>query len=79
MKLWLSRESSGHYTLSVFKPIKLHVYGTDKEELYLVPGESFGVRHLCPRGTFAVFGVKINRLESVEVELHGQFIPPKAA
>ncbi len=58
-RAWLSRQRDGNYLFSLMKPTLYMVRGTDYKDFYIVPGEPIGVRHWCPGGVKAFFGVDI--------------------
>ena len=69
MKLILTCQHDGSYMLTAFKPLIDLVRGTEHSDVFVRPGEPVGVRHLCRDGVKAFFGIKLNPLESVWVEL----------
>ena len=76
MKLWLSRRRSGRYILSALRPIYAQVSGQPTDhDLYFAPGEPVGVNDLCSFQITKLFGVSLNRWESIEVELTGCVLP----
>ena len=71
MKLTLTRQHDGNYTLTRYPPRIETVHGTGHCDVYLVPGEPIGIRHLCPGGVKAIFGLELRHLESVPVTVEG--------
>lgn len=69
IKIWLSRELSGLYMLTAYKPIKCRVGMTDKKDFYPIPGEPLGARHWCADGVKLFFNVDIPIGDQVEVEV----------
>lgn len=74
MKLYLSRTHDTKYTLTAFRPLRCKVRGTAWEDLYPRPGDPVDVRGLCPWGISKLFGVELELLETVKVELTGKVI-----
>jgi len=56
MKARLTQQWNGLISLTRYEPIIETVAGTDHKDLYLVPGEPLGFRHMCPLGTRALLG-----------------------
>lgn len=65
--LYLSRQHDGNYMLTAMPPKARTVRGSDHEDLYIRHGEPVGVRHLCPRGTMAIFGMRAAEMRPMEV------------
>lgn len=74
MRLWLSRQRDGRYMLTLYQPIIARVHGTDQWDLYVVAGDPVGYRGMCPEITEKLFGVSLELLDSVQVELTGKVV-----
>lgn len=74
MKLWLTRRHGGLYMLTAFKPVVARVRGTDHSDAYMRIGEPIGVNGLCPEGVRSLFGVALDELEMIQVQLTGRIV-----
>jgi len=68
---WLSRQRNGLYMLTQHKPIKKNVGRTNEEDLYVLPGDGIGYRHMCAWSAERIFGVQLELLESIRVWMLG--------
>lgn len=73
-KAWLSRQRDGNYMFTLFRPEKFKIIGTDFEDFYIRPGEPIGVRHWCPGGVKAFFGVEIPVGDQIKVWVSGGIV-----
>ena len=71
MKLWLTKQNNGLYTLSLFRPQK---EVTHKEDVIIIPGEP-GIRNICSE-ILKVISVEreLKDGDFVKVELKGKLI-----
>lgn len=72
MRLWLSRQRDGKYMLTQHKPVVAEVGTSGTSDLYVMAGDPVGYRGMCQMVTEQIFGVRVARLDSVEVELWGR-------
>ena len=75
-RFYLSRQANGSYMLTLCKPVRAKVRGSGHDDLYICPGEPIGVRHWCPEGVGAVFGVELDCLETCKVEVQAGPVEP---
>lgn len=73
MDLILSVDGRGMYVLTEKLPVRAEVDGTGRDDLYIVPDDGLGLRHLCPGGVEMIFGgnLRLKRFQCVEVRLVG--------
>lgn len=74
MTLHLTRTHDGKYTLTAFAPVVCPVRGTGWSDAYPRHGDPVDVRGLCPWGISKLFGVELELLQTVKVELSGKVI-----
>jgi len=78
MKIWLTRQANGLYMLTHFKPTVETVFGSNKKDVYIIPGEPIGVRNLCDKILVVIENAqdigKLKPLESIQIELTGSVI-----
>lgn len=74
IEAYLTRQFAGDYMLTAKEPIVAIVEGVGHHDVYLQPGEPIGLRHLCIAGVKELFGVKLNRLESIKVRLAAEVL-----
>ena len=74
MQLYLSRQANGLYMLTEFEPIKSLVGTTDNYDLYVKEGDSIGIRNLCNVSLYILNASRLNKLETVKVELSGKLV-----
>jgi len=70
----LTRESSGHYSLTSRPMVLSMVDGERVRDVYVAPGDGLGIRHLCPLKAEKMFGMNLSRFESIQVELTGRVV-----
>lgn len=71
LRLYLSREANGQYMLTRLEPIRAPIAGTQEETLWVQPGDPVGFRGVCPWFAAALWGVELEPLQSVRVEMRG--------
>ena len=74
MEMYLSRQANGLYMLTEFEPLRKKVGQTDKEDFYVPPGDSIGIRNLCNIALWILKADKLKRMETVKVDLTGHLI-----
>lgn len=57
--------------LTQYKPELKRVGQTEEEDLYVVPGDGIGYRHMCPWSAQRIFGVELEPLQMTRVWIHG--------
>lgn len=74
MNAYLSRQRDGKYMLTYLPPILSNVGNTGEKDFYIQYGEPIGFRFICPWGAKVIFGVELEPLQSVKVNIKGEAI-----
>ncbi len=70
MNIWLSKQANNLHMLTLLKPVVATVHNSNYKDLYIQPGEPFGLRNLC--STILILLNQDNtlgRLESREIDI----------
>ena len=76
MRLRLTCNPQGWYTISRLSLVRKRVKGTRRNGLYLRPGEPMDQEHICPDSVFALFGIRLEPFQSVEIEANMRVTGP---
>lgn len=57
--------------LTQHKPQLNKVGRTEEEDLYVIPGDGIGFRHMCGWSAKAIFGVELEPMESIRIWVNG--------
>ena len=74
MKIFLTRVRGGRYMFTALPPIRARIRGTPHEDMFERIGEPIAVKHLCPDGVKSFFGVDLQELETVRVEVTARIL-----
>jgi len=74
VRCYLTLQRNGQFMLTKYKPLIERVKGTRHEDVYMIPGEPLGIRHLCRGGVLMITGgnIKVQELallDSIEIHL----------
>jgi len=69
--LWLSRKADGRYMLTHYKPQRA-ARPLAGDELYPTYGDPLVIQWLCETGVKWLYGVELQKLDSIEVTLEGK-------
>lgn len=65
--------------MTLLKPNISAVVGSDKEDAYIRPGDPVGINNLCADGIKSLFGVELQPLQMVRIELSGSVSESRGA
>jgi len=74
--VWVGRQRDGRHMITEICPIREFVGCTGKRDLYVVPGDGLGYRHLCEESVLLLFGLRLKPLECRRVWIMGGVLRP---